>query len=377
MTLACLRRLSVGFAVVVVTLLASTLAWAAKPTTPVERGQALLRVKGCAACHSLDGTPRSGPTFKGMWGRSRPVQERDTGDTHPVTIDEAYVARSLRDPDAQIAAGYPRGSMPRFDLGDEDVAAIAAALREIESAPGNVQSSGQRGGSIVPLALSAAAFAGLHFLLSSLSVRRRVIAKMGDKGFSGLYSALAFTSFIAMVWFYRLAPYVEVWSPPRVTRWVPVVTMPVAMLFLVAGFSTPSPTMVAQGAIVTKEDDGGGRPKGILAVTRHPALWGFALWAVSHLATNGELHVVLVALSIAALAFGGMLHIDARRAAALGDAWGRYTAKTSVLPFAAMVSGRAKLRFGEIGIVRVLIAGFLYYAILHAHAFVIGASPYP
>jgi uncharacterized membrane protein len=284
---------------------------------------------------------------------------------------------SLRDPDAQVAAGYPRGNMPRFDLSDDDIKALAAALHDIQSAPGNVESSGARGGSILPLAVAAALFPGLHFLLSSIPVRKRLIAMVKPRGFAILYSLCAFATFIAMIVFYRTAPYIEVWSAPRWTRWIPDLAMPVALLFLVAGFSTPSPTAVGGSSALVADG-----PKGIQAITRHPANWGFAIWAMAHLATNGELHVILVALSILILAFGGMLHIDARRASSSTteenrDAWAKYKAKTSVIPFLAIVTGRAKISFREIGIVRVLIAGFVYFAILHTHALIIGASPFP
>ena len=117
--------------------------------------------------------------------------------------------------------------------------------------------------------------------------------------------------------------------------------------------------------------------RGIQAVTRHPALWGFTLWALSHLATNGELHVVLLAIGILVLAVFGMFHIDARRQNALGDAWTTYAENTSILPFAAIARGKAKLRLRDIGLVRPIIVAVIYVGILHTHALVIGASPFP
>jgi uncharacterized membrane protein/mono/diheme cytochrome c family protein len=354
----------IGLALAII--LTSASAFAASPDA--ERGHKIMRARGCGACHSSDGTARVGPTFRGLWGRTRPVNAN--GDVHDVLVDEAYVARALREPDSEIAAGYPRGNMPRFDATDDDVRAVAAALRELDAVP---RSSTERGGSILPLVIAAAAFAGMHFLLSSIPVRKRLIGALKQGGFSGLYSVIVLASFGAMIWFYRTAPYIEVWSPPRWTRWVPVLVMPVALLFLVTGFSAPNPTAVAQGAHVKKD----GPPRGIQAVTRHPALWGFAIWALGHLATNGELHVMLVAASILVLAFGGMMHIDARRRHELGEDWAKYTAKSSLVPLAAILQGRAKLRLGEIGFVRVLIVAFVYVALLHTHALIIGASPFP
>ena len=142
---------------------------------------------------------------------------------------------------------------------------------------------------------------------------------------------------------------------------------------MVAGFSTKSATAVGQAAAAT--DEAG--PRGILTITRHPALWGFALWGLSHLTTNGELRAIIVFVAIVTLAFAGMVHIDKRRAVELGADWSTYAARTSVVPFGAIARGKAKLDWRGIGVVRVLAAAFVYTAILHMHAMLIGASPMP
>ncbi len=339
------------------------------------RGHALLKAKGCLTCHSTDGSPRAGPTFRGLWGAKRIVKSEGS-DPRNVIVDEAYLARSLREPDADIVAGYTRGTMPRVDVTDDDVHAIALALEEIAPGTKETPSSGPvRGGSILPLALASASFVLVHLVLSSIPVRKRLIGALKQGGFSAVYSLLVFASFGAMIWFYRTAPYIEVWQPPRVTRWVPLITMPFSIAFLVFGFSTPGATAVAQGEKAKDER----AANGIYAITRHPALTGFALWAIAHLFPNGELHVILVALSILTLAVAGMLHIDSRRAHDLGDVWKAYAAKTSIVPFAALVQKRANV--GKMGAaywgVRLGIVVFLYTAILHTHALIIGASPYP
>ena len=86
-----------------------------KPTTlgPVQvtpalvaRGKALYTSDGCSACHSLSGTPGAGPSFKGLAGGTSTLT---TGQT--VTADDAYLERSIADPDAQIVKGYHQGIM--------------------------------------------------------------------------------------------------------------------------------------------------------------------------------------------------------------------------------------------------------------------------
>lgn len=325
-----------------------------------------LERKGCVACHSTDGTKRVGPSFRGLYGSQRKVVTN--GGEHELVANDEYIARSLRDPDADIAIGFPRGNMPRFDLSTEEIASISTELRALSDTVAPPKPP-----SMVPFASSVFWFVGMHFLLSAIPVRKKVIAKLTPRGFAALYSLVAAFGLVGIVWHFRSVPYVELWAPPRATRWIPILVMPIALLFMVLGFSTPGPTTVKQEGRV----DDPGAVKGIQAVTRHPALWGFALWALSHLATNGELNVVILALGILTLAVGGMLHIDARRRHDLGDAWSAYVERTSVVPFAAIARGKARLSLRDIGIVRLVITAVIYVGILHTHALVVGASPFP
>ena len=70
------------------------------------RGKLLYTNDGCSGCHSLSGAPGAGPSFKGLAGGTSPLT---TGKT--VTADDAYLERSITDPDAQIVKGYRSGIM--------------------------------------------------------------------------------------------------------------------------------------------------------------------------------------------------------------------------------------------------------------------------
>jgi uncharacterized membrane protein len=325
-----------------------------------------LERKGCVACHSTDGSKRVGPSFRGLyWSHRKVVTD---GAERQIVANEEYVERSLRDPDADVVVGFPRGNMPRFELSAEELASVQSELKNLSE---TVVPPKQP--SMAPFAASVVWFVGMHFLLSSIPVRTKLVAKMKQGGFAGLYSLVVAIGLVGIVWHFRSVPYIELWAPPRVTRWVPILVMPIALLFMVLGFSTPGPTSVRQ----EERAKDASPAKGIQAVTRHPALWGFALWAISHLATNGELHVVILTVGILTLAIAGMFHIDARRRHDLGDAWDAYAERTSILPFAAIARGKAKLAFKDIGIVRLVITAVIYVGILHTHALVIGASPFP
>lgn len=94
-------------------------------------GKALLEKQGCLGCHTLDGTPKIGPTFKGVWGHS--VTVVTGGAERTVTVDEAYVRRSLLDPNSDVVKGYPP-IMPAFSgiLSEADMNAIIDFLKEAQ-----------------------------------------------------------------------------------------------------------------------------------------------------------------------------------------------------------------------------------------------------
>ncbi len=95
----------------------------------VKRGAKLARRSGCASCHSLDGSRRPGPTWKGLYGRRRPL-----ANGREVVVDEAYLRRSIVTPDAEIAQGFPKGMMPKDfgrKLSDEKIHAIIELIKSV------------------------------------------------------------------------------------------------------------------------------------------------------------------------------------------------------------------------------------------------------
>ncbi|HEY3806275.1 MAG TPA: cytochrome c oxidase subunit II [Kofleriaceae bacterium] len=78
---------------------------------PVELGALLYQKKGCSQCHTVDGTPRIGPTWKQPdWGK---MITMDNG--QQVKMDENYVTESILNPSAKARPGFPKGTMPSFD----------------------------------------------------------------------------------------------------------------------------------------------------------------------------------------------------------------------------------------------------------------------
>jgi len=215
-----------------------------------------------------------------------------------------------------------------------------------------------------------------HLLLSSLSVRKPLIQRLGEKGFRSVYSLVVAVAFVWMLLSYRSAPYLPLWEPPSWTLPLAMIAMVPAVLLFVIGLATPSPTAVGGEQRLDVQD---ARPPahGILSVTRHPFLCGVALFALAHLLANGDLATIVLMAGLLLLSLAGMAHIDARRAKVLGPLWGPIALSTSRVPFLAILQGRAALDLAGIGWLRFLAAAAVYLAFFLLHSLVIGVPLVP
>ena len=228
-------------------------------------------------------------------------------------------------------------------------------------------------GTIDALALATAFFAGAHFILSSIPVRSGLIERIGDSAFKAMYSLIVLAAFGWMLLAYRDAPFIEVWAPTLALKHVPVFVMPVVCLLVVLGLTTRNVTAVGGEKLLDNL-----RPvRGIATITRHPFLWGIALWGISHIAANGDLAAIILFGGLTILALGGMAHIDHRRRETAGSAWGPVAMTSSAIPFLAVIQGRTKIDWAGIGITRPLAGLALYVIILLTHETAFGVSVLP
>jgi len=226
--------------------------------------------------------------------------------------------------------------------------------------------------SILAMALSTILFVGGHFALSHL-LRGPITRLAGAQGFRAIYTLVAALGLGWMIHAHATAPYVALWGDPIWARHLLLLIMIFAVAFAVIGFTTPSPSFVGAEKISMDYAHG----LGIQAVTRHPGLWGFGLWAVGHMIANGDLATVILTGGIALLAFGGMAGIDARKLRSFPEQYQPLVAHTSVLPFAALIGGRAKLDWRKIGLWRIAAVPIVYLLLLYLHPYIIGLSAMP
>ena len=148
--------------------------------------------------------------------------------------------------------------------------------------------------------------------------------------------------------------------------------MPFSLILIVAGVMTRNPTAVRQQAALHSDEPA----YGIIRVTRHPVMWGIMLWAGVHILARGDLASLIFFGGFLALAAIGTVLIDARKADALGEDWKRFAAATSNAPFGAIVNGRNRFNFAEIGWTRLLGGLAVYAALVFAHPLIFGARAY-
>jgi cytochrome c oxidase subunit 2 len=92
-----------------------------------ESGRAIVSQNGCLACHSVDGSPLTGPTWRGLSGASVELSDGTT-----VVADDAYLAESITDPAAKIVLGYQPAIMPQYGLTEAQIDDIVAYLATLK-----------------------------------------------------------------------------------------------------------------------------------------------------------------------------------------------------------------------------------------------------
>jgi uncharacterized membrane protein len=224
--------------------------------------------------------------------------------------------------------------------------------------------------SMATLELATVVFLAAHFIAST-PIRSGLIRLLGENWYLGLYSAISLATLAWMIWAFVKAPYESVWLGDEFKAWA-VFLMPVSLVLIACGVLTRNPSAVRQESALAAM----GAPRGILRVTRHPIMWGIALWAWVHLVARGDLASIVFFGGFLVLALAGTVLIDVRKNRTIGVDWQRFTAATSNLPFAAILQGRNQFRFDEIGWWRVAAGIAVYFVLIFLHPYVFGARPY-
>ncbi len=158
-----------------------------------------------------------------------------------------------------------------------------------------------------------------------------MVVRFGGQRFQIIYSLVSIATLGWVIWAFQTAPAdAPLYDGSSDWLWIiaTVITL-IASLLLAGSFignpALPGPPNAAR--MMTVRD-----PVGAMRVTRHPMMWGIALWGVSHMLIAPRPAVLILAGSMVFLAIGGSLGQDAKKRLLMGADWKAWENKTSFVP---------------------------------------------
>ncbi|WP_296764033.1 NnrU family protein [Sediminimonas sp.] len=215
------------------------------------------------------------------------------------------------------------------------------------------------------LAAALAAFALSHAVPVRPPVRGMLVNRLGARGFTAAYSTLSLAMLGWVIVAAGRAPHVPLWDWAAWRAALPFGVMGAVCLLLTFGLARPNPFSF------------GGRGNacfdparaGVVRWLRHPLLAALALWALAHLAANGDLAHVIVFGLFAGFAVLGMAMVDRRKRRELGPDWHALRARLRAAP-------RWQPPLSWTGaVVRAGLAVLFYAVLLWGHAWFAGVRP--
>lgn len=209
------------------------------------------------------------------------------------------------------------------------------------------------------------AFLLTHAIPVRPPMRPWLVARLGPRGFTMVYSVLSLAVFWWLVSSVGRAPVIPLWPASALQSGFASVGVLLACLVFALSIGVPNPFSFGGG------DSGRYDPEapGVVRLTRHPLLLALALWAGAHVLANGDLaHVLLFGLFCGFSVLGG-LGLDKRRRREMGRDWFRIEARRRAARFTVVQRGAAALRLG--------LGAALFFCLWALHGPVIGVTPVP
>ncbi|MGZ9097488.1 MAG: NnrU family protein [Micavibrio sp.] len=201
-----------------------------------------------------------------------------------------------------------------------------------------------------------------------------IVRHVGEKDYLSVYSALSIALLSWLVYAAIHAPRISLWPWMHGLYWIPNLLMPIAFILLVSGFVVPNPLSL----IPRDKGFNPHRPPMIIAVTRHPILWGFLLWSASHIFPNGEFPLAFMFFIFALFAYAGIKMIDKKRQRMLGMAeWQKLSGNAPNIPFSGKSFWRGKFSLGQNDLVGITGGLLLYVAFFYLHPILFNVTPMP
>jgi len=179
---------------------------------------------------------------------------------------------------------------------------------------------------MLELIAANAAFVGTHFAMSH-PLRGPLVKALGALGFQIAYSIVSFATLGWVYFAFTAAPPADLGGSGEV-GWIIATALTLPAMVLLAGSVLGNPALPTP----TAEQDARAEPKGVFTITRHPMMWGFGLWALSHMILFWSTRTMITAFAMGFLALVGAKMQDRKKRAQMGDAWAEWESRTSYWP---------------------------------------------
>lgn len=179
---------------------------------------------------------------------------------------------------------------------------------------------------LIELAAANIAFVGMHFVMSH-PLRAPIVRAVGEKLFPAIYSLVSLVLFVWIILAFRAAPSADLPGTGEV-GWIIASIIMIPAVVLYSGSMRGNPALPMPDAAKAAQAE----PAGVFAVTRHPMMWSFALWALSHLVLYWSWRTMITAFAMGLLALVGAHMQDRKKRVLMGDDWAGWESKTSYWP---------------------------------------------
>ena len=204
------------------------------------------------------------------------------------------------------------------------------------------------------IALLSALFIATHIGMATARPRAWLVSRLGENRFVLLYSAIASAEFALLIAYYAAHRFEGPAGPslsaiPPI-RWALIAVIAVGITLMggsLAGYPDSPFSALAHNFR---------EPYGIERITRHPFFAGTFMLVTAHALLASRLNGTIVFSSLAVLAVAGARHQDGKLLQRGGEAYRHYLETTSMVPFAAILSGRQRIAWQELPVRGLIIA---------------------
>jgi uncharacterized membrane protein len=177
-------------------------------------------------------------------------------------------------------------------------------------------------GDYLILAAASLLFVGSHFIMSH-PLRAPLVRRFGANGFMLVYSAVSLATFVWMIFEFGRAPKADGFWPVNDAVWITASVLTLVAAVLLSGSFIRNPSLPGVPAALAAQV-----PSGVFKATRHPMMWGFALWGISHILVAPRIDNFIFAGSLIFLALAGSKAQEMKKRVLMGGQWESWLRRT-------------------------------------------------